>query len=191
MEGKSIPSWQKENTGVLAKKLDFAASIICKRCYKYLSNGIYYFQSQNNGDLAKKIYFDAGIICQICYNVFFQVITYICHSIFQYFQSLNNGDLAKKFDFAAGSFHPISWSCLCHSRSLDHAQVFLPLVQARHCNITVFCDKNGARMFKNHNNKNTTLYQVYNSPKASQGSAGGSTDFFLLQKSDRGHIFQW
>ena len=55
----------------------------------------------------------------------------------QYFQSLNNGDLAKKFDFAAGSFHPISWSCLCHSRSLDHAQVFLPLVQARqNCKIT-------------------------------------------------------
>ena len=109
----------------------------------------------------------------------------------QYFQSLNNGDLAKKFDFAAGSFHPISWSCLCHSRSLDHAQVFLPLVQARqNCNITVFCDKNGARMFRNRN-KNTTLYLVYNSPKASQGSAGGSTDFFLLQKSNRGHIFHW
>ena len=95
----------------------------------------------------------------------------------QYFQSLNNGDLAKKFDFAAGSFHPISWSCLCHSRSLDHAQVFLPLVQARqNCNITAFCDKNGAHMLRNRN-KNTTLYQVYNSPKASRGSAGGSTDF--------------
>ena len=65
MEGNSIPSWQKENTGVLAKKLDFAASIICKRCYKYLY-GIYYFQSQNNGDLAKKIDFDVGSICEIC-----------------------------------------------------------------------------------------------------------------------------
>ena len=88
MEGKSIPSRQKENTGVLAKKLDFAASIICKRCYKYLSNGIYYFQSQNNGDLAKKIYFDAGIICQICYNVFFQVVTYICQSVFNISRAL-------------------------------------------------------------------------------------------------------
>ena len=66
----------------------------------------------------------------------------------QYFQSHNNnGDLAKKFDFAAGSFHPISWSCLCHSRSLDHAQVFLPLVLARQTrNITAFCDKKGAHI---------------------------------------------
>ena len=88
MEGNSIQYCQKENTGILAKKLDFAASIICKRCYKYLSNGIYYFQSQNNGDLAKKIYFDAGIICQICYNVFFQVVTYICQSVFNISRAL-------------------------------------------------------------------------------------------------------
>ena len=86
--GKKYSILTERNTGVLAKKLDFAASIICKRCYKYLSNGIYYFQSQNNGDLAKKIYFDAGIICQICYNVFFQVVTYICQSVFNISRAL-------------------------------------------------------------------------------------------------------
>ena len=104
MEGNSIPSWQKENTGVLAKKLDFAASIICKRCYKYLSNGIYHFQSQNISDLAKKIDFDGGSICQICYNVFFQVITYICHSVFNISRALTmvTWPVAKKIYFDAG-----------------------------------------------------------------------------------------
>ena len=75
---KTLVSWPRSLTLLLALFVNDDTSI-CQ---------IYYFQSQSNGDLAKKIYFDAGIICQICYNVFFQVITYICQSVFNISRAL-------------------------------------------------------------------------------------------------------